>query len=253
MRRVRVLAIVAVCGLALVLAGCGLLTPHAVSAPDTPAGPTSGHIGETLTYSTGGASCSKGHSVEYRFDWGDGTYSSWDPSTSASNSWDTKDTHAVRVQARCATDTSVVSDWSWPEAVTVTVIGATRDNDRLAITLQGVRTASAIGSGVSRREPADGHVFLIVDVRAEALRDGVAVVAESFTVVQADGQAHQRSGVTAALNEKRLDSRAGMFTGDSASGELAFEVCAAQEHYTLEYNPTIGDPIKFRFSLQHVL
>ncbi len=46
-----------------------------ISTPNTPSGPSDGDIGESLTYSTGGASSSEGHSIQYHFDWGDGSYS----------------------------------------------------------------------------------------------------------------------------------------------------------------------------------
>ncbi len=249
MCRIRLAGTVGVCVMVLVLAGCGLFAPHTVSTPDTPSGPTSGPVGGALSFSSGGALCSRGHPVEYRFAWGDGTYSDWDPSSTATNTWDIKDTHRVRAQARCMENTDVVSDWSPAQEVVISAIGVTRSNDRLAVTLQGLRTEEQIGSGASRREPAEGNVFVIVDLRAEALRDGVAVLAEAFLVVQADGVTHQRSGVTAALNEQRLDSRGGMFAGETESGALAFEVCAQQQHYTLEYRPTTGTPISFRFTL----
>ncbi len=232
------------CTVVLALAGCGLFTPHTVSTPDTPTGPASGPAGEHLTFTTGGALCSEGHSVEYRFDWGDGTYSAWDSSTSASHSWDTEDTYAVKAQARCAADTSVQSDWSAAQAVTVHAIGATKDNGRLAITLQGVRTATEIRTARAAR----GNVYLIVDIKGVALQDVVHLVAEWFTVVQTDGEEHQFSGATVALGPDRLDTRTNMYTGDSASGELAFEVCAEQAYYTLVYRPDWGHSISFRFS-----
>ena len=89
------------------------ITPaETVSTPSTPSGTTSGNTGISYTYSTGGASSNLGHSLEYRFDWGDGTYSNWSSSTSASKSWSSAGTYSVRAQARCATHTSVVSSWS---------------------------------------------------------------------------------------------------------------------------------------------
>ncbi len=249
MRQVGALRIMAICSLGLVLAvlaGCGLLTSHTVSPPDAPSGPSSGETGESLTYSTGGSGCSRGHAVEYRFDWGDGTHSSWTPAESATTTWESTDTYQVRAAARCATNTSVLSNWSSPKTVSITVpaygeIGDTRDNGRLAITLRGVRTADAIGPA----KAGPGCVFLIVDIKGVALQDVVHLVAESFVVVQADGQEHPRSGATVALDH-RLDTRTNMYTGQWADGELAFEVVAGQEHYSLEY--TWGEPIRFRFA-----
>ena len=52
---------------------------ESVSDPDTPSGPASGYPGTSYTYTTGGSSSNLGHSVKYRFDWGDGTNSGWLP------------------------------------------------------------------------------------------------------------------------------------------------------------------------------
>ena len=85
---------------------------HTVSTPTTPSGPSSGQTGQTLDYATGGSTDSQGHSVEYRFDWGDGSYSTWSSSGSAFHSWSSPNTYCVKAQARCSVDNSVVSSWS---------------------------------------------------------------------------------------------------------------------------------------------
>ncbi len=243
MRRVDKVVVPALCAVVLALAGCGLLSPHTVSTPNIPDAPTSGPAGERLAFDVEGAMCSHGHSIEYRFDWDDGTYSAWSAATSVSHSWDTEGTYVVKAQARCAADASVVSSWSAARSVTVTAVGATRDNGYLAITVQGVRTASEIRLARAAR----GYVFLIVEIKGRALQDVVHLVAEWFTVVQADGQEHKLSGATVALGPDRLDTRTNMYAGDYTSGELAFEVCASQEHYTLEYRPGRGEHIAFTF------
>lgn len=90
-----------------------------VSTPNTPSGPSSGSIGANLSYSTGGSSSSEGHSLQYRFDWGDGSYSSWSSSTNASHFWSSNGTYSVKAQARCASHTSIESSWSSPKSVTI--------------------------------------------------------------------------------------------------------------------------------------
>ncbi|RLG43471.1 MAG: hypothetical protein DRN81_06465, partial [Thermoproteota archaeon] len=90
--------------------------PHKVSTPAIPSGPSEGVTGENLIYTTGGSSCSWGHAVEYRFDWGDGSYSDWGP-PSRSHSYSNKGDYIIRAQARCATDNSIVSNWSGGRAV----------------------------------------------------------------------------------------------------------------------------------------
>jgi transglutaminase-like putative cysteine protease len=58
--------------------------------------------------------------VEYRFDWGDGTYSAWSPQPSATKTYSTPGTYFVRAQARCAVNPSVTSGWSAALSVTIT-------------------------------------------------------------------------------------------------------------------------------------
>ena len=78
-----------------------------VSAPTTPSGPASGTTGTSYSYSTGGSVSSFGHTVQYLFDWGDGTDSGWLAvgTTTASHTWAAAGTYNVRAMARCATDT----------------------------------------------------------------------------------------------------------------------------------------------------
>lgn len=237
------------CALALGLSGCALLKAHTVPSPDVPEGPASGEVGQPLSYTVEGGTCSRGHDLVYRFDWDDGTYSDWDPTPRAIKIWNAEGAYEVRAQARCARAAAVVSGWSSLLIVSVAPsayggVGETRDNGRLAITLRGVRTATWLGGA----QPDDGRVFLVVDIEGTALRDIVHLIAEAFAVVQADGETFQRSGASVALPQ-RLETRTNMYTGQSASGELAFEVCPRQEHYVLDYDDGWGPAIRFRFEL----
>jgi len=80
-----------------------------VSTPGTPSGTTNGTVNTTYTYTTTGATSSLSHTVEYRFNWGDGNYSSWSTSMSAPKSWSSASTYSVTVEARCQTHTSISS------------------------------------------------------------------------------------------------------------------------------------------------
>jgi hypothetical protein len=93
-----------------------------VSTPVTPSGPTTGIIGTPYAYSTGGSASSLGKTAEYQFDWkGDGSdLSAWGPS-SQSKTWPVAGTYNVRARARCTTHTSVVSNWSSPLSVGISV------------------------------------------------------------------------------------------------------------------------------------
>jgi len=92
---------------------------HTVAISDVPSGDSAGETGFSYAYTTGGSTCSQGHSVEYRFDWGDGTFSDWSSSTSASHSWSNASTYEVKAQARCSVETNVVSGWSSGTTVTI--------------------------------------------------------------------------------------------------------------------------------------
>jgi hypothetical protein len=104
-------------GLTVTIAG------ESVSMPSTPNGPATAVTGTAVTYSTGGATSSLGHTVQYRFLWGDGSNSPWlaAGTISASQTWLSPGTYSVIVQARCTIDTQVISQTS--TALTVTVSG----------------------------------------------------------------------------------------------------------------------------------
>ena len=96
-------------------------TPETISTPATPSGPSNGSLGTSYTYSTGGSTSSLGHTVQYQFDWGDGSTSVWLPvgTTNASHSWFSSGTYSVRALARCTTHMSVDSDLSAGRSVTI--------------------------------------------------------------------------------------------------------------------------------------
>ena len=92
-----------------------------VSNPDTPSGPTAGNPGTSYSYTTGGATSSLGHSVEYQFDWkGDGSDLSVYGSATQSKTWNAAGTYNVRARARDSVNTSVESNWSSGLSVTIT-------------------------------------------------------------------------------------------------------------------------------------
>lgn len=89
-----------------------------VSAPTTPAGPSLGMVAQVLAYTTSGSVSSFGHEVEYRFNWGDGTYSNWGTG-SASHSYSSTGVYQVRAQARCKLHTDILSNWSNIKSVSI--------------------------------------------------------------------------------------------------------------------------------------
>jgi hypothetical protein len=94
---------------------------ESLSLPNAPSGPASGSTGTSYSYSTGGATSTKGHGVQYQFNWGDNSNSGWlqAGTTSASHSWSTAGSKNVTAQARCTADTSAVSPLSNVTTVTI--------------------------------------------------------------------------------------------------------------------------------------
>gem|GEM_PF-3293613 len=95
-----------------------IASPETVSAPNVPSGPSSLCVGVAGDYTTGGGSSSLGHTLEYQFEWDDGTLSAWGSTTTRSHSWNAG-AYCVRARARCATHTTVESAWSACRTVNV--------------------------------------------------------------------------------------------------------------------------------------
>ena len=128
-------------------------TVHEVTVPDTPEGPSTGATGISYTYTTGGASCSQGHSVEYYFDWGDGAYSSWSSSTSASHIWSAAGTYTVKAQARCSVNPGVTSLWS--EAKTVSL----EESPNFQLYISSATDSPASGQGGSTNPDTGSYPY----------------------------------------------------------------------------------------------
>jgi len=95
-----------------------------VTTPDTPEGPSTGYTKQSLTYTTEGAVSSFGHAVEYKFDWGDGSESSWGAAT-RNHEYSSKGNYTIKARARCATDTEVISSWSNGKTVQIYIFTLT--------------------------------------------------------------------------------------------------------------------------------
>jgi len=96
-------------------------TAETITTPSVPSGETMGSVGSGYTYQTGGSTSSFDHSIQYLFDWGDGTNSGWLAvgTTSASKSWAASGTYSVRAMARCSTHQSTTSSWSSAKSVSI--------------------------------------------------------------------------------------------------------------------------------------
>ena len=137
--------------------GLSPIQPESVTAPNTPTGPSSGGIGQSLAYSAGGATSNLGHSLEYRFDWGDGSYSAWSSSSTASHSWSAANTYIVKAQARCATHKGIVSGWSGGKSVTIADIPPAVTTDAASTVTTSSSTLNGTLSDLGTATSVDVH------------------------------------------------------------------------------------------------
>src|SRR5690348_8005938 len=93
-----------------------------ISTPVVPSGDSVVTPGAIYAATTGGASSSLRHSLEYRMDFDAGgahRYSNWSSDSVTFQAWPAAGSYLVEAQARCATHPSVVSAWSAGRRVTV--------------------------------------------------------------------------------------------------------------------------------------
>ncbi|MCG2811144.1 MAG: hypothetical protein L6428_06775, partial [Candidatus Aminicenantes bacterium] len=103
-----------------------ILAVETVSTPNRPAGAASGLKATSYPFTTGGSISSLGHTVQYKFDWDDGSDSGWlaAGTTGAFHAWSADGTYDVRAMARCVTHTTVESLWSATLSVIIYESGA---------------------------------------------------------------------------------------------------------------------------------
>ncbi len=113
-----------------------------ISPPTSILGNQATYTNTSNSYTASGASSNLGHSIEYRFNWGDGSpLSSWGKAPQ-SHSWGTAGDYYVDAQARCSTDTGKVSTWpgiNW----NVTVLNPPPQPDLVSVS--GVPSSVGIG------------------------------------------------------------------------------------------------------------
>ena len=90
-----------------------------LSTPGQPVGPTEGYTEYAYLYSVAEDGTGSNQPLEYRFDWGDASYSQWISSGEAYKTWNGAGVYQVRVQARYSDNISVESPWSSAKEVKI--------------------------------------------------------------------------------------------------------------------------------------
>lgn len=94
-------------------------TPEIISTPNIPEGLSVGEHGRLMQYTSGGSTSNLGNPIQYRFSWGDGTFSGWSSSTSATHSWSGTGKQSYQVTVQAKSSTGVLSAVSEPFTLTV--------------------------------------------------------------------------------------------------------------------------------------
>ncbi|MGQ9661526.1 MAG: C25 family cysteine peptidase, partial [Kiritimatiellia bacterium] len=107
----------------------GIQISEVVSPPTQITGSDVTIVGKEEAYTASGAMSSLGHSLEYRFHWGDGVISPWGPATQT-HAWSQRGVFPVKAQARCAAH-GIESSWStiteWVAVNHCQIVGHVRD------------------------------------------------------------------------------------------------------------------------------
>jgi len=185
-----------------------------ISTPSIPTGPSMGNVNESLIYIAGGSTSRLGHSIQYRFNWGDGNYSEWSSSTSATHSWPSPGNYLVQAQARSSVNCGILSSWSSSKSVTI--------NPPKAIIIKYSVTITNERKGWLWTMKADpGYTYLVVNLDIE--NDGY----DSFTTGQGlfyvvVKQVKYDTGYY--YPEKDALKSVDLLDGGKISGKIAFEI-----------------------------
>lgn len=98
--------------------------PEIITLTGVPSGETTpvASVNAVYTYAGIAGTSSEGHSLDYRFSWGDGSYSDWSSSLSASRVWLVEGSTEVRLEARCQLHQNI---FAISDALIVTPFNAT--------------------------------------------------------------------------------------------------------------------------------
>ncbi len=239
-----------------------VVTAETVSTPSAPTGPAEGVENQDLSYSASGAVSNHGDDLEYRFDWGDGTFSDWG-TTAVQNSWATAATYNIRAQARCIAHPTVVSDWSAVTSVEINVFVAETVSAPVAPTgstskAVGLSTAYTTSGAVSsygddlqyRFDWGDGNF----STWSASMSASYAWAAEGSYDVRAQARCADHTTVESAwspVTAVTITAAAGetVSTPDVPSGPAAAETGETVGYTTGGAVSSLGHVVEYRFDL----
>ena len=135
-------------------------TASLVPPPDRPKGPSTGMVGEKLSFKTSGHDPFDVH--EYMFDWGDGSALKWKSSEKQSHVYQHEGTYNLRVCEKCPLE-FFITDWSGKSQVTIA--GNVADAWQLSVSSSPISGISISGDAPGKTNysapiPKGGQVTL---------------------------------------------------------------------------------------------
>jgi len=175
--------------------------PHTVgnlnNSPTTPAvpnSPSSGYVGTSYSFSTS-ASDPDGDAIEYQFDWGDGSTSSWGAAT-RSHAWSSAGEFCIKAHARDSH--GAVSDWSGCHNISIAI-------RTYSISASAELNGSIAPSGTVTVNQGAGQAFTISAAQnyqvLDVLVDGTSVGAVASYTFSNVTQNHTISASFVAVNQ----------------------------------------------------
>ena len=130
--------------------------------PSRPYGPREGYVNTTYSFAGHDDHCKCGAPVQTRFDWGNGTYSSWSSNLTRTKSWADPGMYYVRIQQRCPIHTFIVTEWSdvLDTNITAPIFQLTLESATPALGSVSGGTSQVVGTSVSATaSPQAGYRF----------------------------------------------------------------------------------------------
>ncbi|MFC2142079.1 PKD domain-containing protein, partial [Acidobacteriota bacterium] len=199
---------------------------HEATIPTTPNGPSNGASNVSYMFATGGATCTMGHTVEYRFDWGDGSISNWAAPQSVVHAWATPGVYVLKAQSRCVVDSTIISVWSQGKTLVISNVST------FALDLSMATSASVPGDGGSISPSSGTYSYPLGSSISLTANPNIDYRFSKWTGDVTDNQAYDKD-ITISMDRNRALT-AHFFTkcGD-VNGDLTLSPADSQEAFDI--------------------
>ncbi len=204
-------------------AAAGTVQPQfSVPPPDTPDGPSTGFVGQKLTYSTEGTDPLGVH--EYMFDWDDGSNLSWKDNDTQSHTYQAAGTYHIRAREKCPLE---FFETDWSDTRTVTITGTAGNAWMLSVNSSpviGVSVTGTVPCVTNYAGPVTKDAQVTLTAPAQATISGTSYVFQRWVL----GGVEQTAGVTTLSFQITAD----------VTAQAVYQT--VQRNLTVQSNPIVG-------------